>query len=87
MSSARSLAPKINEILSEMQRILRKQQSFIYMVLDMKILFSTCEFLQEKLIVTIFLSMMIMRMKYGWKYVSSFSTSTIEMLNNSKFTY
>ncbi|CAD8192380.1 unnamed protein product [Paramecium octaurelia] len=86
-SSQRSLAPKIQEILSSISQIMRKYQQSNNVLQEMKKLYYCTEVLQEKLIISIFVNLIIMKLKYGWKYLSSIGTSTISVLNQTKIMY
>ncbi|CAD8113689.1 unnamed protein product [Paramecium sonneborni] len=86
-SSQRSLAPKIQEILSNISQIMRKYQHSNNVIQEMKNLYYCTEVLQEKLIIAIFVNLIIMKLKYGWKYLSSIGTSTISVLNQTKLVY
>ncbi|CAD8206714.1 unnamed protein product [Paramecium pentaurelia] len=86
-SSQRSLAPKIQEILSNISQIMRKYQQSNNLLQEMKKLYYCTEVLQEKLIISIFVNLIIMKLKYGWKYLSSIGTSTISVLNQTKLIY
>ncbi|CAD8200351.1 unnamed protein product [Paramecium octaurelia] len=86
-SSQTSLPSKIQEILSNITQIMEKYQNSDNLLLELKNLYYFTEVLQEKLIIAIFVNLIIMKLKYGWKYLSSFGTSTISVLNQIKLIY
>ncbi|CAD8095569.1 unnamed protein product [Paramecium primaurelia] len=85
--SKKSMAPKIQEILTNISQILRKYQNSNNLILEIKNLYHLTDVLQEKLIIAIFVNLILMKLKYHWKYLSSIGTSTISDLNQTKIVF